>query len=108
MFLPIIVLNDSTLLQTEKIQAVIDLAHQNGGGVVVVPKGTFLSGALFFKPQTHLYLEEGGVIKGSDDINNFPIQMTRMEGQTLKYFTALINADNLKGFHHIGQRYNQR
>lgn len=92
------VLNDSTLLQTERIQAVIDLAHQNGGGVVVVPKGTFLSGALFFKPQTHLYLEEGGVIKGSDDINNFPIQMTRMEGQTLKYFTALINADNLKGF----------
>ena len=29
------VVNDSTLLQTEKIQAVIDLASNNGGGVIV-------------------------------------------------------------------------
>lgn len=89
--------NDSTILQTEKIQAVIDIAAQNGG-VVIIPEGTYLSGALFFKPKTHLYLEEGAVLKGSDDISNFPIQMTRMEGQTLKYFTALINVDGVDGF----------
>ena len=52
------VVNDSTLLQTEKIQAVIDQASSKGGGVIIIPKGTYLSGALFFKPQTHLYLEE--------------------------------------------------
>lgn len=79
------VLIDSTIVQTEKIQAVIDNAFANGGGVIVVPKGTFLSGALFFKQGTHLYLEEGGVLKGSDDISNFPVMMTRMEGQTVKY-----------------------
>ena len=38
---------DSTLLQTVQIQAVIDKAAENGGGVVVIPKGTFLSGSLF-------------------------------------------------------------
>jgi hypothetical protein len=38
---------DSTLIQTQKIQAVIDKAWKNGGGVVVIPKGTFLSGSLF-------------------------------------------------------------
>ena len=43
------VVNDSTLLQTERIQAVIDLASDNGGGVVVIPEGTYLSGALFFQ-----------------------------------------------------------
>lgn len=90
--------NDSTIIQTKKIQAVIDRAHKEGGGVVIIPRGTFLSGSLFFKPETHLYLEEGGVLKGSDDISNFPIVMTRMEGQTLKYFAALVNADNLDGF----------
>lgn len=89
---------DSSLIQTKQIQAVIDLAALNGGGVVVIPKGVFLSGALFFKPGTHLHLEEGGVLKGSDDISNFPIVMTRMEGQTLKYFAALVNADKLDGF----------
>lgn len=92
------IVNDSALLQTEKIQAVIDLAAQNGGGVVVIPRGTFLSGSLFFKPSTHLHIVEGGVLKGSDDISHFPLVMTRMEGQTLRYFAALINADKVDGF----------
>lgn len=90
--------NDSALLQTEKIQSVIDRAASDGGGVVIIPKGTYLSGALFFKPKTHLYLEKGAVLKGSDDISNFPIVDTRIEGQSLKYFAALINADGVDGF----------
>ena len=92
------VVNDSTVVQTKKIQEVIDLAAQNGGGVIVVPQGTFLSGSLFFKNNTHLYLEENAVLKGSDDISHFPVKMTRMEGQTLNYFMALVNADGLDGF----------
>lgn len=90
--------NDSTVVQTRLIQDVIDKAHENGGGVVVIPKGTFLSGSLFFKKGTHLHVEEGGRLKGSDDISNFPLVMTRMEGQSLKYFAALVNADGLDGF----------
>ena len=39
---------DSTKVQTNSIQKVIDLAASNGGGVIVIPKGVFLSGALFF------------------------------------------------------------
>jgi polygalacturonase len=89
---------DSTLLQTEKIQAVIDKAAQSGGGVIVVPKGTFLSGALFFKQGTHLYVEKDAVLKGSDDISDFPVVTTRMEGETCKYFPALVNADGVDGF----------
>lgn len=89
---------DSSRVQTAAIQAVIDRAAAEGGGVVVVPKGTFLSGALFFKPGTHLHLKQGAVLKGSERIADFPIRMTRIEGQTCKYFTALINADGLDGF----------
>lgn len=92
------VLSDSTILQTDKIQAVIDLAHQAGGGVIVVPAGTFLTSSLFFKPNTHLHLVKDAVLKGSDDISDFPIVQTRVEGQTLNYFAALINADKVDGF----------
>ena len=35
---------DSMLVQTEAIQAVIDRAAADGGGVVMVPRGTFRSG----------------------------------------------------------------
>lgn len=90
--------NDSTLLQTGQIQAVIDKAAQEGGGVICFPEGTFLSGALFFKPRTHLHLEKGATLKGSDDISHFDIIDTRLEGRNLKYFAALVNAIEVDGF----------
>ena len=37
------VINDSTLLQTEKIQSAIDAAAQNGGGVIVICQNVFLA-----------------------------------------------------------------
>jgi polygalacturonase len=90
--------NDSTIIQTEAIQKVIDQAASNGGGVIVIPRGTYLSGSLFFKQGTHLYIEEGGTLKGSDRIANFKVMETRIEGQTCKYFAALVNADGIDGF----------
>ena len=90
--------NDSTIIQTEQIQAVIDKAAAAGGGVIVIPQGTFLSGSLFFKQGTHLYLDRGATLKGSDRIRNFKPLKTRMEGQTLNYFAALVNADGVDGF----------
>lgn len=90
--------NDSSLLQTDAIQRVIDLAASEGGGVIVVPEGTFLSGSLFFRQGTHLHICRGGVIKGVDVIKYYPLVKTRMEGQTLNYFAALINADGLDCF----------
>ncbi|WP_281228661.1 rhamnogalacturonidase [Flavobacterium aquiphilum] len=89
---------DSTKIQTKEIQNVIDKASANGGGVIVIPKGVFLSGALFFKPKTTLYVAEGATLKGSDDISNFPIMASRMEGQNLDYFPALVNAYGVDNF----------
>ena len=40
---------DDGKLYTKEIQALIDLAAKEGGGVIVVPSGTYLTGALFFK-----------------------------------------------------------
>ena len=88
----------STDVQTSKIQSVIDRASREGGGVVVIPRGTFISGSLFFKPGTHLKIEEGGELQGSTRIKHFPIVKTRMEGQTLNYYAAMVNADGVDGF----------
>lgn len=89
---------DSSVVQTVQIQSVIDTAYAEGGGVVVVPKGTFLSGSLFFRPGTHLHIEDGGKLKGSDRIIDFKITKTRIEGETCRYFSALVNADGVDGF----------
>ncbi|WP_295769789.1 glycosyl hydrolase family 28 protein [uncultured Mucilaginibacter sp.] len=88
---------DSTKLNTKAIQAVIDRAAKKGG-TVVIPKGTFLSGALFFKPKTKLRLESGAVLKGSDNIANYPLIPSRMEGRSQNYYAALVNAYKVPGF----------
>lgn len=90
--------SDPMLLQTELIQSVIDKAAANGGGVVYIPEGVFKTGSLFFKQGTHLYLTRGAVLLGSERITDFPIVMTRIEGQYCKYYPGLINADGLNGF----------
>ena len=89
---------DSTVIQTKELQAVIDKAAAEGGGVVVIPRGTFLTGSLFFRPGTHLHLLEGAKLKGSDAITHYEIVKTRLEGQTIDYFAALVNADGCDGF----------
>ncbi|WP_255070240.1 glycoside hydrolase family 28 protein [Lacihabitans sp. LS3-19] len=89
--------NDSTIVQTAALQAVIEKAAENGG-VVVIPEGVFLSGALFFKPKTHLYISENAKLKGSDNIKDYPIMPSRMEGQSIDYFPALVNAYGVDGF----------
>jgi hypothetical protein len=90
--------NYSEQIQTEQIQRVIDLAASEGGGVIVIPRGYVVSGSLFFKPGTHLLIEENGELRGSDRIRDFKLVKTRMEGQTLNYFAALVNADQVDGF----------
>ena len=92
------IISSTELVQTAKIQALIDKCAQEGGGVIVVPEGVFKSGALFFKQGTHLYLSKGAVLYGSESIFDFPICKTRIEGEVCNYFPALINVDGLDGF----------
>ena len=91
------VINDGNIY-TKELQALIDKIATEGGGVVVVPQGTFKTGALFFKQGVHLHLLEGGTLMGSDDCSDFPIIKTRIEGETCLYYSALVNADGIDGF----------
>lgn len=89
---------DDGKIHTEEIQQLIDRAAEEGGGVIVVPAGTYLSGSLFFKQGVNLYVAEGGTLKGSDDISDYKLCQSRIEGESCLYFAALINADGVDGF----------
>ena len=88
---------DSTLLQTEAIQRAIDAAARRGG-TVVIPEGVWKSGALFFKPRTHLHLEKGAILKGSGDTADYPDTQVHIEGVLQPYAAALVNAEGVDGF----------
>lgn len=89
---------DDGKVHTKELQNLIDTAAENGGGVIVVPAGTYLTGSIYFKQGVHLYVAEGGMLKGSDDISDYDICKTRIEGESCMYFAGLINAEGLDGF----------
>ena len=89
---------DDGRVHTTEIQQLIDQAAEAGGGVIVVPAGTYLTGSLFFRQGVNLYVAAGGTLKGSDDPADYKLCETRMEGETCLYFAALINGDGLDSF----------
>lgn len=88
---------DTTTLNTTAIQKAIDAAAAAGGGVVEIPKGTFLSGAIFLKQGVGLHLAQGAVLLGSTNIEDYPKRETRIEGHFEPWRLALVNAQQLTG-----------
>lgn len=86
---------DNKTLNTKAIQAVIDVCAKNGGGTLVIPKGIFISGALFLKPGVNIEFLAGAVLKGSTDINDYPKINTRIEGHFEPWRAALLNGDGV-------------
>lgn len=85
-------------VHTRQIQDLIDRIAADGGGVLVIPSGIYLTGGLYFRQGTHLHLLEGATLLGSDFIGDYQLATTRIEGETCNYFEALINVKNLDGF----------
>ncbi|MGA2053540.1 MAG: glycosyl hydrolase family 28 protein, partial [Opitutales bacterium] len=82
---------DGQTLNTKAIQATIDLCAAQGGGVLVVPPGTFLTGALFFKQGVNLLIEKDGILKSTTSMADFPPIYTRWEGIERYWTPALLN-----------------
>ena len=91
-------IHDDGRIYTDNFQKLIDLVYNAGGGVIVIPRGTYMTGALFFRQGVNLYIEDGATLMGSDNISDYPVCETRIEGETCQYFTALINASGIDGF----------
>ena len=86
---------DGTTVNTKAIQGAIDKCAGSGGCVIVIPKGTFLSGALFLKQGVNLKVEKDGVLKGTTNIDDYPVIDTRWEGTEEPWTSAFINAEGL-------------
>lgn len=94
---------DGLTVNTQAIQAVIDKCALAGGGVVVVPKGTFLTGAIFLKKRVNLFIEKEGALKGTIKPSDYPQIKTRWEGVECIWTSALINAEGLSDIELSGE-----
>lgn len=94
---------DGKTVNTKAIQAAIDKCASSGGGVVVVPKGTFVSGAIFLKQGANLLVEKDGVLKGTINIDDYPMIPTRWEGVEESWTSAFVNAEGLTNLEISGE-----
>jgi hypothetical protein len=64
---------DAQEVQTHAIQQTIDACSNAGGGTVVIPPGTFITGAIRLRSHVTLLLESGAVLKGSPHLEDYHI-----------------------------------
>ncbi len=78
---------------TDAIRQAVNACHAAGGGRVVVPAGTFLTGAIHLKSNVNLFLSEGATLKFSTDPAKYlPVVFTRFEGTECMNYSPLIYA----------------
>ncbi len=81
------------LLNTQAIADAITACHQAGGGRVVVPAGVWLTGPIHFKSNVNLHLEEGAILRFTDNPDDYlPAVMTSWEGMECYNYSPLVYA----------------
>lgn len=71
-------LGDGETLNTEAIQSAIDACSESGGGIVIFPAGTYLSGTLMLRDHVNLHLQEGATLLGSTNPEDYPEMKTHV------------------------------
>ncbi|MEV0614259.1 glycoside hydrolase family 28 protein [Nonomuraea sp. NPDC050404] len=84
---------DGTVKCTEAFKAAVEACAAAGGGRVLVPAGTYLTGAIHLADNVELHLEAGATIRFSRDPADYlPIVATRYEGIELMNYSPFIYA----------------
>lgn len=87
---------DTLTLNTIAFEKAISECTKNGGGKVLVPKGSYLTGPIHLDNNVNLHLEEGAEILFSKNLEDYPIVHTSYEGTELMNYSPLVYAKNKK------------
>ncbi len=83
-------IDKSNDIKTNEIQSLIDYIADNNGGLLIIDD-TYYTGALFFRNNVSLCIENSGKLIASNNINDYPLCYTRIEGESGYYYPALLN-----------------
>ena len=71
--------NNESVNNAEAINRAIEHCAGQGGGRVVVPCGEYSTGSVYLKSGVTLFLEQGAVLKGVQDINAYASLQTTLD-----------------------------
>jgi DNA sulfur modification protein DndE len=74
-------IGNGSLKNTEAFAKAINACSANGGGVVLVPAGLWLTGPIELKSNVNFHLQRGALVQFSSDFNDYPMILSYYEGQ---------------------------
>ena len=87
---------NSAAKNQKAINKAIEQCSKAGGGKVVVPAGTYMTGAITMKDDVNLVVEKGAVVKFAFEPALYPLVYTRYEGLDLYNYSPCIYANGAK------------
>jgi polygalacturonase len=87
--------DDGLASNTEAFRQAIQACHEEGGGTVLIPAGTWLTGPVHLRSNVNLHLERGALVRFSTRFTDYlPVVFTRWEGVECYNYSPLIYAQD--------------
>ncbi len=95
---------DGTTLCTVAIQRAVDSCAARGGGTVLIPSGTYLTGTVVLRSHVTLRLENGATLLGSTNLDDYPVHVPAYRSYTDNYTVrSLLYAEKAEHVAILGQ-----
>ena len=85
---------DGKFLNTTSINSAIDACNKKGGGVVLIPKGIWLTGPIVLKSNVNLHLQRNALLQLTSDFTQYPLVAGNWEGLEQMRNQSPISANN--------------
>jgi DNA sulfur modification protein DndE len=87
---------DGMTLNSVAINKAITECAQKGGGTVLIPQGSFVTGPIIMKSNINLHLAKGALVIFSSDFNQYPLVVSTFEGVEAARCQSPVTAENLE------------
>ncbi|MGB8319980.1 MAG: glycoside hydrolase family 28 protein [Ignavibacteriaceae bacterium] len=82
---------DGKTLCTKAFEKAIAACNKKGGGIVEVPEGEYITGAIHLKSNVNLHISKGAIVKFSTNPKDYlPVVLARWEGMDVMNYSPLI------------------
>lgn len=87
---------DGMTLNSIAINKAIEACAQKGGGIVLVPSGSYVTGPIIMKSNINLHLAKSALVIFSSDFNQYPLVKSSFEGVDAARCQSPVVAENLE------------
>lgn len=94
---------DGMTLNSVAINKTIDECAKRGGGTVLIPRGSYVTGPIIMKSNINLHLAKGALVIFSSDFKQYPLVVSSFEGVDAARCQSPVVAENLENIAITGE-----